>query len=180
MRSLLSFLFIAFLLWNFLGFFTYFQIEKYSAKKAFKQKLKKAVPENELHTFIFTSEQVGNLIWYEKHEFEYQNVMYDVVSSDTIENGAMKYSCVSDMQETILFAQLDQLVHKKVNEENELPFSNWKLVVSQPQFLASIPEIVWTKEIFNKNLNYFHSLFQIRSGAIQAATPPPKSSAFLS
>ncbi len=179
MRSLFSFLFVAFLLWNYIGFFTYFQIEKYSAKKAFKQKIKKAVPESDLKIFLFSPKQIENLSWYEAHEFEYENVMYDIVSCDTTENGSIRYACVSDMQETILFAQLDQQIQRKVSDENQLPISNWKNVVSQPQFLPDISKIIWSKYFSILSKRCFHSFYEIRPGVTLLLTPPPEVHSFL-
>jgi len=178
-KFFVSFVFVACLLWNYIGFFTYFQIEKYAAKKAFKQKIKKTVPESELRTFLFSPKQVENLAWYEAHEFEYENIMYDIVSTDTTENGAIHYSCVSDMQETKLFAQLDQQVQRSVRDENSLPIANWKNVISQPQFLPCIPEIEWSKDFSILTKSCFHSLYEIRPGVTLLQTPPPEKPSFL-
>jgi hypothetical protein len=178
-KSVLSFLFIAFLLWNYLGFFTYFQIEKYAVKKAIKLKLKQSVAEDELFIFEFTAAESKNLIWYEAHEFGYKNVMYDIVYVDTLQNGSLRYSCVSDLQETKLFAQLDQQVNQQVNDENQLPIANWKSVINQPQFIPSLTNIVWAKEIFKIKKEYFSSNYSILSGVVHLFSPPPDSNSFL-
>jgi hypothetical protein len=172
-RSVVSFLFIVFLIWNYIGFFTYFQIEKHAIKKAVKLKLNRSVPENQLHTFQFTENQISQLNWYEEHEFRYKDKMYDIVYSTSLDNGAFIFQCVSDEQETKLFAQLNKLIQNEVNDEKNIPLGNWKAAMYHPQFIQGFSSFYISEDFPKSAENNWNHFFSIQLGHLDQISKPP-------
>ena len=177
MKSFVSILFVSFLVWNYVGFFTYFHFEKQAAQKNFKRKLKLTVPKGDLKTFQFSPKEASQLNWHKMNEFEYQESMYDIVYSDTLENGDFIFTCISDLQETILFEKLGQFVAQDLNSDKHQPIKNWKVNFEKPYAIPEKqPSTIHLFEIIddiNCRNNYF---FSLQSSDLSIETPPPNHS----
>lgn len=88
-------------------------------RREVKRNLKRAVPNDQLHLITARSAQDPVLQWTkDEKEFRYQGKMYDVVRSET-SNGEIAYHCISDEEETRLFAQLDQQVQEQMDRQQD-------------------------------------------------------------
>lgn len=179
MKRFVPILFITFLVWNYIGYFSYFQFEKYTIKQTIKKKIKESLSDSELITFHFTKNEMESLSWFEAHEFEYKNEMYDVVSQKKMYNGDCIIKCISDSQETELFSNLNQMMENDMGDRGDMPFSNWKTTLDTPYFLQKHPEIIlnllWINDI-SAGQNYISNLLL---GHIQKASQPPELFFFL-
>ncbi len=175
MKSFVSILFISFFIWNYIGFFTYFQIEKHAAQKEIKRKLKLSVPKDELRIFMFTLEESKQLIWHKAHEFEYQNRMYDIVYSDTNELGDMRYTCISDLQETVLFEKLGEYVAQDLTSNKHKPLNKLKLNIEQPIIiLEKYSDYSSVFDCTEKDKSYGFYFYSLKLSELRKNTPPPQ------
>lgn len=100
------------------GIYYIFKAKEYAIKKEIKTKIKQGVPKEELFTFIMNEHNEHEFEWEHSKEFEYNGMMYDVVYRTTLEDGSIKLECVSDVQESTLFKQLDQYLACSVINKN--------------------------------------------------------------
>ncbi len=175
MKRFVSILFVSFLIWNYIGFFAYFQIEKQSAQREFKRKLKLSVPKDELKDFIFSPKEARELVWHKAHEFEYQGGMFDIVYSDTLANGDLIFTCISDIQETKLFEKLGEYVASDLNTNKHKPLKKLKLNLEQPSIYLDrndydLPNLMHSDE--KTSLGIY--LYSIKLGELTKDSPPPQ------
>lgn len=98
------------------GPFVLFKTRQYIIKKEIKRKIKKGVPEEELTLVVVSDRNRPELEWIEPHEFRFKGKMFDVVRVE--ERGDEQwYYCIRDDEETQLFAHLDDLVERQMNDE---------------------------------------------------------------
>lgn len=165
--------FVGFLIWSYIGFFTYFQYEKSEIRKEVKTRLKKSVPDEKLIHFIFTEEESKKLVWMKKNEFRFKGKMYDVVHSKSIKANRVEYACVSDVQETKLFAKLDYFVRRDVKEHQRLPIKSLKVLYQQPLEIPDFP--TWRAALFlaEQKETFFSITENIHHGFAQEILRPP-------
>jgi hypothetical protein len=174
-KSFVSILFVSCLVWNYIGFFAYFQLEKQAAQKSFKSKLKLAVSKDDLRTFHFSQQESSLLIWHKVNEFEYQGGMFDIVYSDTITSGECIYTCISDAQETALFKMLGEYVAQDLNTNKHKPLNKLKVNLEQPFICDELNYRISHKcelEELEKNKGYY--FFSIQTGNLSLNYPPPQ------
>ena len=75
--------------------------------------IKAGVPDGELSVIRHTAENSEDFFWIHSREFRYRGVMYDVVRSEQVSDGATLLHCVTDHQETLLFANLDRMTKSR-------------------------------------------------------------------
>ena len=118
MKRLFSFLFLIVFIWQLAGFFIYFEIERYHVRKDIKRAIKHSLPQNQYKQFNFTNAEFNELTWINDHEFKMNGRLYDVVKKNK-SNVGISVSCIDDIQETILFAQLDEATTSNLNNQPE-------------------------------------------------------------
>lgn len=118
MKRLFSFLFLFVFIWQLAGFFVYFEIERYHVRKDIKRAIKHSLPQNQYKQFNFTNAEFKELTWINDHEFKMNGRLYDVVKKNKSNVGFLVY-CIDDIQETILFAQLDEATASNLNNQPE-------------------------------------------------------------
>lgn len=135
-HRLISFGFLFLMLWQLIGFFTYFEISHFYVKKEIKTALKKSVPENHRKLFYFTASQEKSLHWIKSNEFKLNNRYYDVVER-TESNGKVRLSCIDDIQETHLFKQLGFQTSSSLSKgTGKIPLNSWFQLLQQPFLVA--------------------------------------------
>lgn len=118
MKRLFSVLFLIVFIWQLAGFFIYFEIERYYVRKDIKRAIKHSLPQNQYKQFNFTNKEFKDLTWINDHEFKMNGRLYDVVKKNKSNVGFSVY-CIDDMQETVLFAQLDEATASNLNNQPE-------------------------------------------------------------
>ena len=153
--------------------FIYFKVQQYSIKKEIKQRLKKGVSKDELFTFTFSEYEIENskeLEFIEKHEFRYKGKMYDIVYQERQDN-QLVFHCVSDEQETILFAQLDKLVEEQSKNNQKKNQQLFKLL--NFQFISGcFPLIDFIPPLNEFSSNLYH--YSIQTCDSKITSPPPQ------
>lgn len=97
------------LVFQFTGNHVLFHIQRAKIRHEIKQRIKNSVPENELVYFSFAKKDQP-IQWHNDHEFRYEKMMYDVIHLRE-NHDSIFIACISDQQETHLFAQLDKTVN---------------------------------------------------------------------
>jgi hypothetical protein len=127
------------------GLLLIFKIQQYQIRKEIKHLIKLGVPDNQLVHISISTKNKSQLEWKHSKEFRYKGNMYDVVKIEIVNDSTTLYQCVSDQQETILFANLDEQVKKNMDSKNNgsNPIKNlFKFlsnIYSQSQYLAWVP-----------------------------------------
>ncbi len=161
MHRIISIGFFAVMLWQLIGFFTYFEISHYSVKKEIKTALKKAVPEKHRKLFYFTPDQEKSLQWIKSNEFKLNNRYYDVVER-TESNGKVRLSCIDDIQETQLFKQLGVQTSSSLSKgAGKIPLNSWFQLLQQPFLIVHNLTIypIYHLEVNNLNLKPYKNIF---------------------
>lgn len=180
MRKFIAFLFISFLIWNYAGFYGYFHLESLNLRKELKTKLKLSYPKEDLRDFTFSKNEIANLTWTKRNEFVWRSNMYDVVYSDTSEKGdSIHYQCISDVQETLLFARLDCLISNDLSGKGHPPIFVYKAQNIQ----AVVPVHEWLKQeklskVRNESLSFKPYQFSILSHISELQPKPPKKGSY--
>ena len=117
-KRLFLFLFLIVFIWQLAGFFIYFEIERYHVRKDIKRAIKHSLPQNQYKQINFTNEEFKELTWINDHEFKMNGRLYDVVKMNKSNVGFSAY-CIDDIQESILFAQLDVATASNLNNQPE-------------------------------------------------------------
>jgi hypothetical protein len=88
-------------------------------RREMKRRLKSAVPDSQLHLITVRSAKDPSIKWTrENKEFRYRGMMYDIVRYE-INDSSIIYHCINDMEETILFAQLEQKVQQRMDHQED-------------------------------------------------------------
>lgn len=147
-------------------------MEQWSIQARIKKSIKEGIPESELHVIEFKS--ADDIPWTRvDKEFKLGDRFFDVVHTDPA--NALRFSCVNDVEESILFAELDQRVQNEVNDDQ--PFQRTSKVFTQMHYYfekhdVSIVDFLLfseTKEVPIDSIrdNYLSKFLSINS-------PPPQ------
>jgi hypothetical protein len=122
MKRLIVSIFLLLYVYNFAGYLAVFSVLQYQVRKDMKLKLKESVPQSELILVTFhTASLEGGLYpiqWVDQNEFRYNGGMYDIVRSHTSEDTTY-FQCVNDVQEEVLFSDLNKHVQKHMGNSEE-------------------------------------------------------------
>jgi hypothetical protein len=168
------FTFIALLSYQFVGFFTFVEIEHFLIRKQIKKAIKLSVPENQLIDFHFTVKESNKLKWLKPHEFEFNGRLYDVVHK-TKSRGIWYFHCIDDIQETKLFKKLNSAVAVNlVSSSEQHPVHGWLKLMNEP--MEPLQAFQFTFDVFDKNNSQvqksYLNLYLTR--AYSVSTPPPQ------
>lgn len=154
------------------GYLFVFKFKQYQLRKEIKNQIKEGVSDKDLTLITLDSETIPYLEWKNKHEFLYQGQMYDVVRKGNDKNGNILLYCISDAQETLLFAGLNNLVNQQSPaKENEKSAFNqlFKLIAR----IHVLPEY---KMSFFQEKDKICSVYRFfyKEPALDIKSPPPK------
>lgn len=156
--------------------FLYLQYEKKVVRREVKWKMIAGLDQEELVLLKFSKEQTETeLRWEHSKEFEYNEQMYDIVSTE-IKGDSIFYRCWWDHEETALNKRLKKLVVNAFDQDENkrdaqlnlhlylrsffcTDVFNWEMIPSQ-KVLVVYQDLIQPK--------YFTSLL------ISPPTPPPK------
>ena len=122
------------MLWQIVGFFSYFEISQFKIRKEIKKVIKHSVPSNQLKVLCFSKLEQQKIVWINSHEFRYNGRLYDVIHKKSLSGGVI-FRCLDDRQETKLFEKLNQTTSfNLVNRSDKNPLNHW-MRFSQTLFL---------------------------------------------
>lgn len=99
--------------------FLVFKYRQNTIRKEIKKQIKEGVSESELIEFDAIQIYTSDAQWIKPgKEFRLNGSMFDVVRKE-FKNGKLVFQCINDTQETKLFADLDELVKKRMNGDTD-------------------------------------------------------------
>lgn len=159
---------------NLCGYLVFFKVTQFKIRKEIKTILKKKVPEKDLHVISFSLKQVKDIDWEEKDkEFRHQGTMYDIVKRRST-NDSIFYYCINDKQETRLFAHLDKLINKQLDNDkspNGRAAKNLFKVLSSIKYISNKNFSFITTDI-SETCNFIYSIYCFPV-VMEIPTPPP-------
>ncbi|HAG15648.1 MAG TPA: hypothetical protein DCG69_03865 [Bacteroidales bacterium] len=154
--------------------FLWFSYQKSKIQHEVKEQLIAGIDKSKLHRFEFElNEAKSKVKWKNPHEFEYQNQMYDIVFTESL-NTKIVYWCWNDQKETELHKQIKLLVDQAMgtNSQNEKQQTHlntfFKSLYCQHHILPKFDSPLAGKWIFFETKTSF-SIF-----SIAPPFPPPK------
>lgn len=174
MRKLTSLILLILLTFQIAGFVGYFEFAHYQLKKEIKFQLKQGVPKDKLVIFDFDATQLKNLFWLEKNEFDLNGNLYDVVRKSN-SNGITHLECISDKQEKVLFAKLNQNVSSNLSDVNQhMPVSSLFKLLQTPALPIRVLDTT-NLICFQENpIETFYYLDHLSMKFIQIVSLPPQ------
>lgn len=173
-RAIIGLMLIASMVVAFTGHFGLFKAKQYQARKEIKAIIKAGVPDSlRVDFYLDEIESDPNLfIWIHSKEFRYKGQMYDVVS-EREENGRLIVSCIHDIKESGLFADLDQMIERQMNadSQNQNSRQHW-IKLFQSLFFGSTSVAVQNVQEHNKHVFFFWVNFL--SVSFNPESPPPE------
>lgn len=172
MKKIIAIASVVMLAFSLGGYYLVIVVQQQNVRNKIKQQIKQGVPDSKLTKVVVTAETRKQLSWKHGKEFRYKGTMFDVVRTEMCEDGTTVYYCITDTQETDLFAQLDKLVQKSMAGKNRgaQPFFNF-LKTFTAIHMPACPEPV----DYARKLNAFRKyawLYHAPWSDIQS--PPPK------
>ncbi len=165
---------MALLTYQFVGFFTFVEIEHFLIRKQIKKAIKLSVPENQLIHFHFTSKESQSLQWVKPHEFRLNGRFYDVIHKSKVKD-IWYFKCIDDIQETTLFQKLDSYTaFNLVSNAANHPVHGWLKLMNEP--MEPIQAFQYNYKGFDQNNSQikkgYLNLYVTRANSISA--PPPE------
>ncbi len=109
MRHTISTFLLCTLLLQYVGWVVVFQVVRKQARREVRARIMSGVPANELHAFVMFEEQIGvdadGRTWEHDGEFEYNDVMYDVVRVEVSADKVVVLA-VADLKESALYQRI--------------------------------------------------------------------------
>lgn len=174
-RMLISGLLICSIVICNVGYFPLFKLEQAKIRKAIKHKIKNSIPENQLHEFRF-KHPATDVIWTrEGKEFRLHDRMYDIVRSKREGNFTVFY-CVNDVEETVLFAHLDDFVKKYMQDKskNSKKKRTSRTIAYFPLFCEDFTaELNWSSLELKTEIPPYQ--FSVKNAVQSIYSPPPQS-----
>jgi hypothetical protein len=131
-RKIIQFGFLLLFTYQLVGFFAFFEMERFFIRTEIKKAIKLSLPENQLIDFHFTEKEFTKLHWFESHEFTFNGRFYDVVRKSKT-NGIWHFQCIDDSQESKLFASLSSACSENLTSTPPShPIKTWLKVLNEP------------------------------------------------
>ena len=176
MRKIISNILLLFVLFQLAGYLLIFKTQQFQIRKDIKYRIKAGIPDDELVLITIQNSLLDDknpiFQWIHKKEFRYNGNMFDIVRKQVYMDSTQFY-CLSDHQETQLFANLEYLVKKEMAQNSEQKQQRERasqllnsLYFSQtfhPNFINSSQEIEF--------LDYY---FRLKTWINAPNIPPPK------
>lgn len=173
-RKLVSFSLLILLTFQIIGFVGYFEFAHYQLKKEIKSQLKHGVPKDKCVIFDFDAKQIKKLVWLEKNEFDLNGNLYDVVRKSN-SNGITHLECISDKQEKVLFAKLNQNVSSNLSDDNQhTPVSSLFKLLQTPALPIRVFDTTNLIYFQENPIKTFYYLDHLSMKFIQIVSPPPQ------
>jgi len=139
-----------------------------------KHAIKRAVPECQLTKFHFTRHEMNRLKWVKSHEFILNGHYYDVVKKVRTKNGFF-FHCISDNQETELFAQLRTMTSFNLSQTGKNhPIQVWFKFLTEPMEKNTIFSSELLDHQMLKESKDFYYLNRLPKTISTSEDPPPQ------
>lgn len=176
MRRAGAILLLLFMLLQSGGYFFVFKLQQFEIRQDIKQQIKAGVPKEELTLLKIPKvwEEKPNSLFQPIHarELRYAGTMYDVVRQEAHADTTWYY-CLSDEKETQLFANLEELVKKDMEQNPQRRERNEKLQRLLDSLFFNYNNGI-TFVYATEAVKLTHPSFSLKTWTSQPLTPPPR------
>jgi len=153
------------------GFYPIFVTLQLLTRQEIKMRIKQGIPEDEIHKIAFGANEKINWVK-EGKEFRLNNEMFDIVRQEVV-NGQEIFYCINDKEEEKLFANLDELVKRQMEDENSSAGNATRLLLQifSQTYIAAEPFMLSVIAITSKVS--FHYEYNLMSVILETDVPPP-------
>ncbi len=175
MRKFIQYCLLFVFIWQIVGFVGYFEFSHSTLKKEIKTLLKKGVPKDQLVIFNFSAEELDELIWLKKNEFDLDGNLFDVVRRHTKKDGTVYMECISDKKEKELFAHLGENISLNMGDQKHpTPVSSWMKILQLPAVPVSNDQFDLEYTFFElSEKGQFYYLPMDSQKSVFILSPPP-------
>lgn len=117
-KTLTSLILLISMIFGLSGYMGVFKFRQYKVRKEIKALLKNSVPDSLKISFTLAeiSADPSQITWMHEKEFRYKNEMYDIISRIITDKGVV-LTCIKDVKESGLFAELDATLETQMNKD---------------------------------------------------------------
>ena len=155
------------------GLFLVFRFQQHLVRKEIKRKIKAGVPDQELFFFRINQQNQQAFEWIHAREFRYKGRLYDVVRKKTLDQHTIEYACINDIQESRLFAQLDEEVSRNLSN-NATPSPQTKVLLKLLSIPFILPQATGSIERNYYLLSFTKPQWHLLEVSPEILTPPPQ------
>jgi len=161
------------------GYFPIYKLEQNRITSEIKTRIKQSVPEAELHLISFRSAQ--DIVWTKPgKEFKIGEHMYDVVHNVS-KNGKVQFLCINDVEESILFARLDDLVNRLLDTDGNPIHKSGKQIIKLVSLIEDLVQInVEAQPYVAEKVNFPEAFSFYETQSTKVPLPPPELAASFS
>jgi hypothetical protein len=171
MKKTASIFLLLLLLLNTAGYFPLFRYLQSEIRSEVKTRIKLGVPEQQLCRIVFDDE--ASVDWVKDgKEFRLDNRMFDVVRTET-SRGKLIFYCINDLQEEALFAGLDEIIKKQMNDPRDTHGKSAKTIADSFNKIFITTSLSLSLLPFSIELFGFNPEFFVVPGYPGTETPPP-------
>ena len=161
-------------IWQLVGFHVFFQVERFHIRKEIKKAIKHNLPDKSFKEFNFTFKEFNDLAWINAHEFKMNGRMYDVVKKKKTDD-SYTVSCIDDIQETVLFAKLDEETTSNMhNQPEKSPFKSFLKIFKTSFMVADYQSDLFEGNPFASKKEFFHYSLLPAQYKIESQLQPPQ------
>lgn len=155
----------------------YLELQRKTVRRAVKAKINEGLKDSELIRLAFEKSSFeSKIIWHKADEFEYKNIMYDIVRQLPSQDSII-YMCWQDDDESIIKRKLNELSSlewyknrtKDKQKERQLEFYKNLICTNHKVNYPELPQIIWLPK---NNITYLYPLIGIDRN--RPSTPPPQ------
>jgi hypothetical protein len=174
MRKIFSILFLIVFLFNIMGYYPVFLLRQQNIRNELTHIINQNIASGILTVLSFEKSQINSLQWLKKNEFSYKGDLFDVIMTESRENGKIYYYCFVDKKEKHLIVQLEKHVSRNIadNDKNQKSERNFIKNLAK-EFFAIKNEFLITSNAISLDfitiVSNYHSLIPPKHA------PPPKS-----
>ncbi|TNE53163.1 MAG: hypothetical protein EP338_11515 [Bacteroidetes bacterium] len=171
-----AFILLSLLIVQILGFTVFYQFEQTKIRKQLKTYIKHGVSESQLRVFEFDQRSYSKLQWCKKNEFKRQGHFFDVIRRRKLPHGGWKLYCIDDVQESMLFANLNRFVDSNLgNSGKENPVGTVFSILNLPIICQSASLSI--EQPFHGDSDPIHhdfENFRTKTGHLHTDSLPPE------
>jgi hypothetical protein len=155
------------------GLYLVFRFQQQLVRKEIKRKIKAGVPDQELFFIRINQQNQQELEWIHAREFRYKGRMYDVIRKKVLDPNTIEYACINDIQESRLFAHLDQEVSRNLSN-NATPSPQAKVLLKMLSIPYILPQSSFSMERNYRLFSFHKPQFHLPEVSTDILTPPPQ------
>lgn len=174
LKKVTTFILLSTFLFNIAGYFITFKVLQYQVRKEIKREIKHQLSPSELTTIRINKANPEQISWEDEgKEFYYKGALYDIVNS-TETGDSICYYCINDVQEELLFENLDEHINRYVTTDEFSKNRSSKKLANPSIKLYFTHSVSLACEHYFSSITYTSKPCLYTSAVIEMNSPPPE------